>query len=98
MPIQLTIQPEFSRAYQQYAEFRPGDILRLYVRTGGPGTGGLFFAIEKDEVQPDDAVIPVEGLTFVIRPHDFWYFDGGVLAYDHRLGEYGFSFHNPRLD
>jgi len=98
MSIQLEIQPAFARAYQTYADFRPGDTLRLYARTGGPGTGGLFFAIEKDEVLPGDAVFEVEGLRFTIRPGDFWYFDGGVLRYDERLGEYGFSFYNPRLE
>ncbi|CAM5796405.1 MULTISPECIES: iron-sulfur cluster biosynthesis family protein [Brevibacillus] len=97
MSIHLQIQPAFALAYQQYADFRPGDTLRLYVRTGGPGTGGLFFAIEKDEVEPGDAVFEVEGMRFVIRPNDFWYFDGGELRYDRRYGEYGFSFVNPRL-
>lgn len=98
MKIELRIQPEFAQAYQRYADFRPGDTLRLYVRTGGPGTGGLFYAIEKDEAMTDDAVFEVEGMLFVIRPHDFWYFDGGELTYDKRYGEYGFSFHNPLID
>ncbi|NGQ96638.1 iron-sulfur cluster biosynthesis family protein [Brevibacillus sp. SYP-B805] len=98
MNIQLEIQPAFALAYLRMAAFRQGDVLRLYVRTGGPGTGGLFFALEKDEMLPGDAVYHVEGLTFVIRPGDFWYFDGGRLGYDERFGEYGFFFENPRLD
>ncbi|MGO0059190.1 iron-sulfur cluster biosynthesis family protein [Brevibacillus fluminis] len=98
MKIELRIQPEFALAYQRYADFRPGDTLRLYVRTGGPGTGGLFYAIEKDEQLANDAAFEVEGMTFVIRPQDFWYFDGGALTYDKRYGEYGFFFSNPRLD
>lgn len=98
MSITLEIQPAFAIAYQQYADFRPGDILRLYARTGGPGTGGLFFAIEKDQILAEDAVFQVEGLTFTIRPGDFWYFEGGLLGYDERYGEYGFYFHNPRLE
>ncbi len=98
MSIQLHIQPEFARAYQRYADFRPGDTLRLYVRTGGPGTGGLFYAIEKDEMLADDAVFEVEGMRFVIRPADFWYFDGAELSYDPLYGEYGFHFRNPRLE
>ncbi|MDA5109093.1 MULTISPECIES: iron-sulfur cluster biosynthesis family protein [Brevibacillus] len=98
MSIHVTIEPAFAQAYQRYAGFRPGDTLRLYVRTGGPGTGGLFYAIEKDEVQPGDAVFEVEGMRFVIRPNDFWYFDGAELRYNALYGEYGFTFHNPRLD
>ncbi|MFM1653465.1 iron-sulfur cluster biosynthesis family protein [Brevibacillus sp. B_LB10_24] len=98
MMIRLTIQPEFARAYQQYADYRPGDTLRLYVRTSGPGTGGLFYAIERDQEQAGDALFEVEGLRFVIRPADFWYFDGGSLRYDKRLGEFGFQFDNPKLD
>ncbi|MFY0543840.1 iron-sulfur cluster biosynthesis family protein [Brevibacillus sp. H7] len=98
MTIQLRIHPEFARAYQRYADFRPGDTLRLYARTGGPGTGGLFYAIEKDEVLPGDAVFEVEGLRFVVRPGDFWYFDGAELNYDPLYGEYGFSFRNTRLE
>lgn len=97
MPIQLHIDPEFSLAYQKYADFQPGDTLRLYVRTGGPGTGGLFYAIEKDEAQAGDAVFEVEGLRFVVRPTDFWYFDGAQLSYNKLYGEYGFQFSNPRL-
>ncbi|RNB60279.1 (Fe-S)-binding protein [Brevibacillus gelatini] len=97
MSITLAIEPAFSLAYQRYAEFRPGDTLRLYVRTSGPGTGGLFYAIEKDEAMPGDAVFEVEGLRFVIRPADFWFFDGGKLAFDPAYGEYGFRFSNPRL-
>lgn len=97
MSIQLRIEPAFARAYQRYADFRPGDTLRLYVRTGGPGTGGLFYAIEKDEREEGDAVLEVEGMRFIIRPSDFWYFDGGELRFDQRYGEYGFSFANPRL-
>ncbi|MBO8164561.1 MAG: iron-sulfur cluster biosynthesis family protein [Brevibacillus sp.] len=97
MTIQLTIEPEVALAYQRYAGFHPGDTLRLYVRTGGPGTGGLFYAIERDRQQPDDAVFEVEGLRFVIRPGDFWYFDGGTLRYDKRYGEFGFQFENPNL-
>jgi iron-sulfur cluster assembly protein len=95
--IQLRIQPEFALAYQRYAGFQPGDVLRLYVRTGGPGTGGLFYAIEKDEELDGDAAFEVEGLRFVIRPADFWYFDGGELSYNKLYGEYGFQFFNPRL-
>jgi len=97
MTIDLQIHPEFARAYQRYADFRPGDTLRLYVRTGGPGTGGLFYAIEKDEATADDAVFEVEGLRFVVRPADFWYFDGAELRYDPLYGEYGFQYVNPRL-
>jgi iron-sulfur cluster assembly protein len=97
MTIQLRIDPEFSLAYQRYADFRPGDTLRLYVRTGGPGTGGLFYAIEKDVELPGDAVFDVEGLRFVIRPSDFWYFDGAELGYNKLYGEFGFHFSNPRL-
>lgn len=98
MNVQLRIQPQFALAYQRYAGFKPGDTLRLYVRTSGPGTGGLFYGIEKDEKMSEDAEFEVEGLRFVIRPADFWYFDGGELSYDKRFGEYGFSFHNPQLD
>ncbi|MDF2682117.1 MAG: hypothetical protein K0R47_3307 [Brevibacillus sp.] len=98
MSITLTIEPAFALAYQRYAAFEPGDVLRLYVRTSGPGTGGLFYAIEKDEVMQDDAVFESEGLRFVIRPTDFWYFDGGQLSYNPSYGEYGFSFSNPRLE
>lgn len=98
MSIKLEIEPAFSTAYQRYAGFLPGDTLRLYVRTSGPGTGGLFYAIEKDEYMADDAVFEVEGLRFVIRPSDFWYFDGGELRYNSLYGEYGFSFSNPRLE
>lgn len=98
MKIELQIQSEFALAYQRYADFRPGDTLRLYVRTGGPGTGGLFYAIEKDEQFADDAVFEVEGMIFVIRPQDFWYFHGGKLTYDKRYGEYGFFFANPLID
>lgn len=98
MSINLEIEPAFALAYQRYAGFVKGDTLRLYVRTSGPGTGGLFYAIEKDERLPDDAVFEVEGLRFVIRPSDFWYFDGGQLLYNPQYGEYGFSFANPRLE
>ena len=98
MSIKLEIQSAFALAYQRYAGFLPGDTLRLYVRTSGPGTGGMFYAIEKDEEMTDDAVFVVEGLRFVIRPSDFWYFDGGELRYDPVYGEYGFSFSNPRLE
>ncbi|MGK5510374.1 iron-sulfur cluster biosynthesis family protein [Brevibacillus formosus] len=98
MGITLAIEPAFSLAYQRYAGFVPGDTLRLYVRTSGPGTGGMFYAIEKDEALTDDAVFEVEGLRFVIRPTDFWYFDGGHLSYNPLYGEYGFYFTNPRLD
>lgn len=98
MSIALTIEPAFALAYQRYAGFGPGDVLRLYVRTSGPGTGGLFYAIEKDVVMRDDAVFDREGLRFVIRPADFWYFDGGRLSYNPSYGEYGFFFSNPRLD
>lgn len=98
MRIQLVIDPAFSAAYQRYAGFVPGDTLRLYVRTSGPGTGGLFYAIEKDEYMAEDAIFEVEGLRFVIRPSDFWYFDGGELHYNPLYGEYGFSFSNPRLE
>ncbi|GED67835.1 hypothetical protein BRE01_15370 [Brevibacillus reuszeri] len=98
MSIKLVIESAFSKAYQRYAGFLPGDTLRLYVRTSGPGTGGLFYAIEKDEAMTGDAVFEVEGLTFVIRPTDFWYFDGGSLAYNPTYGEYGFTFSNPRLE
>ena len=98
MSITLTIEPEFSLAYQRYAGYTPGDTLRLYVRTSGPGTGGLFFAIQKDEQMEGDAVFDVEGLRFVIRPGDFWFFDGGRLRFNPQFGEYGFSFSNPRLE
>ncbi len=98
MSIQLRIDPAFSLAYQRYAGFRPGDTLRLYVRTSGPGTGGLFYAIERDQATESDAVFTVEGLQFVIRPGDFWYFDGGELTYDKRFGENGFQFRNPILE
>ncbi|WNC15737.1 (Fe-S)-binding protein [Brevibacillus brevis] len=98
MGITLKIEPAFAQAYMRYAGFEPGDILRLYVRTSGPGTGGLFYAIEKDEVMRDDAVFEVEGLRFVVRPTDFWYFDGGHLRYEAAYGEYGFFYSNPRLE
>ncbi|WP_421617025.1 iron-sulfur cluster biosynthesis family protein [Brevibacillus sp. TJ4] len=98
MSITLEIEPAFSLAYQRYAGFSPGDTLRLYVRTSGPGTGGLFYAIEKDEQMEDDALFEVEGLRFVIRPGDFWYFHGGKLHYNPQYGEYGFSFTNPLLE
>ncbi|TPG91687.1 (Fe-S)-binding protein [Brevibacillus laterosporus] len=97
MNIQLKITPEFSLAYQKYAGFTPGETIRLYVRTSGPGTGGLFYAVEKDQYEADDALYEVAGLRFVIRPSDFWYFDGGALSYDEQLGEYGFMFTNPGL-
>ncbi|GAA4726997.1 iron-sulfur cluster biosynthesis family protein [Brevibacillus fulvus] len=97
MSIQLQIDPEFALAYQRYADFKPGDKLRLYVRTGGPGSGGLQFAIQKDEIDPDDAVFEVAGLRFLIRPADFWYFDGAKLTYNPVYGEYGFEYANPRL-
>ncbi|MED4908956.1 (Fe-S)-binding protein [Brevibacillus centrosporus] len=98
MSITLHIEPAFALAYKRYAEFKAGDILRLYVRTSGPGTGGLFYAIEKDTVMTDDAIFDVEGLRFVIRPTDFWYFDGGQFTYNPAFGEYGFAFSNPRLE
>jgi iron-sulfur cluster assembly protein len=98
MSIKLVIEPAFASAYQRYADFLPGDTLRLYVRTSGPGTGGLFYAIEKDQYMAEDALFEVEGLRFVIRPTDFWYFDGGELRYNPQYGEYGFSFFNPRLE
>lgn len=47
---------------------------------------------------PGDAVFEVEGLRFVIRPTDFWFFDGGQLGFDPTYGEYGFRFANPRLE
>ncbi|WP_232697708.1 iron-sulfur cluster biosynthesis family protein [Brevibacillus daliensis] len=97
MSLQLTITPEFSLAYQKYAGFKPGETIRLYVRTAGPGTGGLFYAVDKDDRHKDDAFFDVEGIRFVIRPTDFWYFDGGTLSYDEVLGEYGFMFHNPGI-
>jgi len=97
MSIEVNIQPAFAKAYQRYAGFLPGDTLRLYARTGGPGTGGLFFAIEKDEEAEGDAVFEVEGMRFIIRPGDFWYFDGATLDHNPILGEYGFQFSNPRL-
>lgn len=98
MSIQVTIPPDFARAYQRYAGFSPGETYRLYVRTGGPGTGGLFYAIEKDVEYPGDAVWEVEGMRFVIRPSDFWYFDGGEFSHNPLLGEFGFQFHNPALE
>ncbi|MGG3882646.1 (Fe-S)-binding protein [Brevibacillus panacihumi] len=98
MSIRLVIEPAFSLAYQRYAGFAPGETLRLYARTSGPGTGGLFYAIEKDEYMAEDAIFEVEGLRFVIRPSDFWFFDGGTLRYNPLYGEYGFSFFNPRLE
>lgn len=98
LSIQLTITSEFALAYQRYAGFLPGETFRLYVRTSGPGTGGLFYAIEKDNFQPGDASFEVEGLRFVVRPTDFWYFNGATLSYNNLFGDYGFQFSNPRLD
>jgi iron-sulfur cluster assembly protein len=98
--IDITITPEAVQAYKKYAEFQEGEYYRLYVRTSGPGTGGLFYAVEKtqlDEVKEGDAVCKVEGIYFVIRPNDAWYFDGGTLSYNKYLGEYGFEFHNPNV-
>ncbi|WP_047155393.1 iron-sulfur cluster biosynthesis family protein [Aneurinibacillus tyrosinisolvens] len=99
--IAFTLTPEAAQAYKKYAGFNEGEIYRLYTRTSGPGTGGLFYALEKsgqDEVQEEDAVFQVEGICFFIRPADFWYFNGGTLSHDRYMGEYGFEFRNPLLD
>ncbi|AMA73749.1 MULTISPECIES: iron-sulfur cluster biosynthesis family protein [Aneurinibacillus] len=97
----FTITPEAVQAYKKYAGFREGDCYRLYVRTGGPGAGGLFYAIEKssqNEMKAGDAVFEVGGIRFFIRASDAWYFEGGTLSHNKYLGEYGFEFHNPLLE
>ncbi|CEH29794.1 (Fe-S)-binding protein [Aneurinibacillus migulanus] len=98
--MQFTITPEAVRAYKKYANFQDGECYRLYVRTGGPGTGGLFYAVEKylpEEVGSHDATFEVEGIRFFIREGDAWYFDGGTITHNKYLGEYGFEFYNPSL-
>jgi len=99
--VNFTIMPEAVQAYKKYADFREGECYRFYVRTGGPGTGGLFYAVEKssqDEIGTDDVLFEVEGICFWIRGSDAWYFDGGTLSYNKYLGEYGFEFCNPSLE
>lgn len=99
--MEFTITPETVRAYKKYADFQDGECYRLYVRTAGPGTGGLFYAIEKsspDEAAEGDAMFEVEGIRFFIRTSDAWYFDGGSITYNKYLGEYGFEFYNPALE
>jgi iron-sulfur cluster assembly protein len=98
--IRVQIHPEVVHAYRKYADFKDGDVYRLYVRTAGPGTGGLFYAIDKsrqEDITDEDVVFAVEGITFYIMPGDFWYFNGGTLSYNRLLGEYGFEFKNPGL-
>ncbi|WP_139492377.1 iron-sulfur cluster biosynthesis family protein [Brevibacillus dissolubilis] len=97
MTLSLTIHPEFAKAYRKYAGYQSGESFRLYVRTGGPGTGGLYYAIERDMAESEDAVYEVDGIIFFVRPADFWYFDGAELSYDNLLGEFGFTYQNPNI-
>ena len=97
----MTIMPEVVEAYKKYAGFVEGDWYRLFVRTAGPGTGGLFYALEKGDAQEaneEDTVITIGGVTFFIKPGDAWYFDGGTLSYNDKLGEFGFTFENHSLE
>ncbi|WP_018922380.1 iron-sulfur cluster biosynthesis family protein [Salsuginibacillus kocurii] len=82
----LTITTEAASHYKEEMELAEGDILRLFCRVGGVGSGGFSIGVTVEQEVPADAYsVQVEGITFVVHESDAWYLDGMVIDYNQDL-------------
>lgn len=81
----VTITEKAVQLYKKEMELNDGDILRLYVRVGGVGSGGFSVGVTKDAPTENAYVTNVGGIGFFVEEEDFWYLDGMTIDYDDDL-------------
>jgi iron-sulfur cluster assembly protein len=73
---------------------KPGGALRVYVSPGGCSGFSYGMSLE-DEIDPDDAVVEVEGAKVVVDEFSAQYLKGSLIDYEDSLMGGGFQVRNP---
>ncbi len=94
--MKLTITNSAAALYINDIPLSKGDMLRLYVRVGGIGSGGFSVGVMKEQPSPTSFQIEKKGVVFFVNEDDFWYLDGMTIDYNEDLGYLDFS--NPLFD
>lgn len=77
-------------------ELNSGDILRLYVRVGGIGSGGFSIGIMHEQEWRGSFSVEQSGILFAVTEDDFWYVDGMTIDYDKDMDMV--VYHQPKFD
>lgn len=73
---------------------KPDGALRVYVSPGGCSGFSYGMSLE-DEIDPDDAVVEVQGVKVVVDEFSAQYLKGSLIDYEDSLMGGGFQVRNP---
>ena len=73
---------------------KPEGALRVYVSPGGCSGFSYGMSLE-DEIDPDDAVVEVDGVKVVVDEFSAQYLKGSLIDYEDSLMGGGFQVRNP---
>ncbi|PSL51361.1 uncharacterized protein YneR [Salsuginibacillus halophilus] len=98
MTVQIT--EEAAAHYQREMQPANNEVIRLFVRVGGVGSGGFSLGVQKEgrEQLPETSwVIEKAGAVFVVHENDQWYMENLTVDYDSDMDYVQFksgSFHH----
>jgi iron-sulfur cluster assembly protein len=73
---------------------KPNGALRVYVAPGGCSGFSYGMSLE-EEIDPDDAVVEVDGVKVVVDEFSAQYLSGSLIDYEDSLMGGGFQVRNP---
>jgi iron-sulfur cluster assembly protein len=73
---------------------KPEGALRVYISPGGCSGFSYGMSLE-DEIDPDDAVVEVEGVKVIVDEFSAQYLKGSLIDYEDSLMGGGFQVRNP---
>jgi len=73
---------------------KPEGALRVYISPGGCSGFSYGMSLE-DEIDPDDAVVEVDGVKVVVDEFSAQYLKGSLIDYEDSLMGGGFQVRNP---
>ncbi|WP_078595776.1 HesB/YadR/YfhF family protein [Evansella clarkii] len=94
--MQLTITENAANLYKKEMSLKEGDVLALFVRVGGIGSGGFSAGVKKGRPDGDYTEVTSGGLVFSVSDEEIWYFDGMTIDFDEDMQE--LTFDNPKID
>jgi iron-sulfur cluster insertion protein len=71
----LEVTERAAEFYKEEMSLKNGEAIRLFVRYGGGGLDGFTLGVEKGDVEPNQAKVVVNGISFYNHPEDDWLVD-----------------------
>ena len=94
--MELNISERAVSLYKQEMQLDTNDVLTLFLRVGGVGSGGFSAGITKGYPEVDYIKFNKSDVIFCVAQDETWYFNGMSIDYDEDRQEVNFT--NPYIE